>query len=148
MPPKSAANRKEDAPGPAAVQVRLDKWLQVARIYKTRSQASEAIDAGHVRMDGSRAKAGRLLKPGDLVDVVKGARRLKLKVLGLAEKPLPAAEARKLVEIQEEHETLDGLSEEQRDYVRLMRQMDRASQASRKGRPTKKDRRELGRGRS
>lgn len=134
------------APG-AGVQVRLDKWLQVARIFKTRSQASESIDAGHVRMDGSRAKAGRLLKVGDRVEVVKGPRRLQLTVLGLAEKPLPAAEARLLVEILEEHETMDGLTDEQKDYVRLMRQMDRASQASRKGRPTKKDRRELGRGR-
>jgi ribosome-associated heat shock protein Hsp15 len=144
-----AERQKPGDSGGTTLQVRLDKWLQVARIYKTRSQASEAIDAGHVRMDGARAKAGRTLRIGDRIEVVKGSRRLQLQVLGLAEKPMPAAEARKLVEIREEHETLDGLSPEQREVARLMRQMDRAAQASRRGqgRPTKRERRDLDKGR-
>jgi len=128
-------------------EVRVDKWLQVARIFKTRSQASEAIDAGHVKMGGGRVKAGHILKLGEVLEVSKGARRLWLTVKAVAERPLPPAEARELYELREEVERLDSLTEEQRETVKLMRLMDRAAQASRKGqgRPTKKDRRDLGR---
>ena len=130
-----------------AAEVRLDKWLQIARIFKTRTQASDAIAAGHVRMDGKRAKAGRVLKLGDVIEVVKGSRRFTLKVKGLAERSIPAAEARELYHMQEEHQQLSGLDDEQREYIRMMNQMSRAQAASRKGRPTKKERRDIDRAR-
>jgi ribosome-associated heat shock protein Hsp15 len=125
----------------------VDKWLQVARIFKTRSQAGEAIDAGHVKLDGSRVKAGHIVKRGETLEVIKASRRLWLTVLGVAERPLPPPEARALYELREEVERLEGFSDEQRETLRVMRAMDRAAQASRKGlgRPTKKDRRDLGR---
>jgi len=128
-------------------QVRVDKWLQVARIYKTRSQAGEAIDAGHVKLAGARVKAGHILRRGEVLEVSKGARRLFLTVLGLAERPIAAELARGLYSVREEADQLDALTPEQRETVRLMRQMDRAAQASRRGqgRPTKKERRDLGR---
>ncbi len=129
-------------------EVRLDKWLQIARIYKTRTQATDAITAGHVRMDGKRAKAGRVLKLEDQIEVAKGSRRFTLTVKGLAERSIPAAEARELYHMVEEQQQLSGLDEEQRDYVRMMNQMARAQAASRKGRPTKKERRDLDRART
>ena len=57
--------------------VRLDVWLDVACIAKTRSQAKELCDGGKVDVGGERAKAHRLVRPGDriLVTVAPGLRR-------------------------------------------------------------------------
>ncbi len=139
--------RKQEPKAADPPEVRLDKWLQVARIFKTRSQAGEAIDGGRVKMDGRPAKAGRIMHPGDRIEVSKGNRKLVLEVRGLAPRPIPAAEARELYVLHEEHETLDHLDEQQREYVRMMHQLDRVQQASRSGRPTKKERREITRAR-
>jgi ribosome-associated heat shock protein Hsp15 len=128
---------------PTTEDVRLDKWLQVARIFKTRSQSGEAIDAGHVKMDGSRAKAGRVLKIGDEIEVQKGARKLLIKVLKIAAKPIAKELARELFEATEEVDRLDSLSAEDREQLKMMQSMDRAHQAARKGRPTKRERRDI-----
>ena len=44
-------------------RVRIDKWLWAARFYRTRSLAAEAIEAGHVRVDGERVKPAHPLRP-------------------------------------------------------------------------------------
>jgi len=145
-----APNRPAGGDARPEPQVRVDKWLQVARIFKTRTQAGEAVDAGHVKLGGARVKAGHIVRPGEELEVTKGARRLWLTVRAVAERPLPPPEARALYDLREEHERLDGLTDEQRETLRVMRLMDSAAQAARKGqgRPTKKDRRDLGRSRS
>ena len=53
--------------GLQSVRVRLDKWLWAARFYKTRALAVEAINGGHVRLNGQRAKPGAQLQIGDPV---------------------------------------------------------------------------------
>lgn len=138
--------QNDDRDGRGTQEVRLDKWLQVARIYKTRTQSAEAIAAGHVKMDGQNAKASRVLKPGDQLEVRKGSRRLYLTVVALEAKPVAKELARELYTVREEHENLDGLTDEQREHIRLMRAMDRVQEASRRGlgRPTKKERRDIG----
>jgi ribosome-associated heat shock protein Hsp15 len=47
------------------VPVRVDSWLWAVRIYKTRSAATTACRAGHVRVNGERVKASQSVKPGD-----------------------------------------------------------------------------------
>ncbi|MFD5215286.1 RNA-binding S4 domain-containing protein [Microbacterium sp. NPDC058345] len=49
--------------------VRVDSWLWAVRIYKTRSAATTACRAGHVRVNGERTKAAQTVKPGDEVRV-------------------------------------------------------------------------------
>ena len=49
--------------------VRVDSWLWSIRIYKTRSAATTACRAGHVRVNGERTKAAQTVKPGDEVRV-------------------------------------------------------------------------------
>ncbi len=51
------------------VSVRLDVWLDVACIAKTRSQAKELCDGGKVEVGGTRAKAHRMVRPGDRIGV-------------------------------------------------------------------------------
>jgi ribosome-associated heat shock protein Hsp15 len=45
--------------------VRVDAWLWAVRVYKTRSAATSACRAGHVRVNGERAKAAQPVRPGD-----------------------------------------------------------------------------------
>ena len=78
--------------------VRVDKWLWAARMFKTRSQATKACDAGHVSIDGAGAKASRPVKPGVTVNVLAPGGRRILFVLALGDKRGPASVAQTLYE--------------------------------------------------
>lgn len=77
-------------------EVRIDKWLWAARCFKTRSLATKACDAGHVKLNGSSAKASKAVRAGDrVVALTPGGERV-LEVVGIADKRGPAAAARTL----------------------------------------------------
>ncbi|HVS65877.1 MAG TPA: S4 domain-containing protein [Thermoanaerobaculia bacterium] len=79
-----------------AESVRLDRWLHVARAFKTRSQASRACALGRVRVNGARVKAHRALRIGDRVEIeLRDWKRL-LVVRKLADRPVPKALALEL----------------------------------------------------
>jgi len=80
--------------------VRVDKWLWAARCFKTRSQSTQACDAGHVRINKATAKASRPVKIGDLVDVITNGGARVLKVEGLALRRGSAEVAAKLFDDQ------------------------------------------------
>lgn len=63
---------------------RLDKWLWCARFYATRSLAQTAIRAGHVAINGQRAKPSRMLAVGDRLTVLKSPYTFEVEVLGSA----------------------------------------------------------------
>lgn len=65
--------------------MRLDKFLKVSRIIKRRTVANEACDSSYVSVNGAPAKASRILKIGDIVEVAFGNRTLKFRVLNLVE---------------------------------------------------------------
>lgn len=65
--------------------VRVDKWLRAARFFKTRSLATAAIDAGHVRVNGERVKPARDLRTGDSVRVHNAGGEFAVTVLVLSE---------------------------------------------------------------
>ncbi|MCB1049076.1 MAG: hypothetical protein H6510_00630 [Acidobacteria bacterium] len=123
---------------PEPTSVRLDRYLFSIRYYKSRAQAVEAIDGGKVKVNGEPAKAHKLVKLGDLIQLKRDGRKHELKVLRLLDKRLSAKDVEGAYEL-----TLDpDLSEEARSLVELARRM--AAQVPKpKGRPTKKDRREL-----
>jgi ribosome-associated heat shock protein Hsp15 len=79
-------------------RVRVDVWLVAARFFKTRGLAAEAIDAGRVSVNGDRAKPSRVVKPGDTLAVRRPPYEHVVKVLGVADRRGPAAEAQKLYE--------------------------------------------------
>jgi ribosome-associated heat shock protein Hsp15 len=76
--------------------VRIDKWLWAARMYKTRSVASDACDAGHVKLNGSSTKPSKTVKKGDRVEANTPGGRKILEVVALAEKRGPASFAQQL----------------------------------------------------
>ena len=78
------------------IEVRIDKWLWAARCFKTRSQASAACAAGHVKMEGTSVKAAKPVRSGDRVEVrTPGGLRI-LEVVALADRRGTATEARVL----------------------------------------------------
>ncbi len=58
--------------------MRLDKYLKVSRIIKRRTVANEACDGGRVSINGRTAKAGAEVKPGDVIEIGFGERRLRV----------------------------------------------------------------------
>jgi ribosome-associated heat shock protein Hsp15 len=69
---------------------RADKWLHHVRAFKTRSLATLACTRGQVTLDGQPVKAARDLRPGDVIEVLRGDLKLRLKVLGFAPQRLGA----------------------------------------------------------
>jgi len=120
-------------------RVRLDKWLWAARFFKTRSMATEAVAGGKVEVNGERAKPAKAIKPGDEVRLRAGPYEHVLIVHALADRRGPASVAQTLYE-----ET--QASRDARE--RLAAQLKMAPPTfvyEEKGRPTKKDRRDLSR---
>jgi len=76
----------------------VDRWLYAARIFKSRTQASEACAGGRVRLNGDRIKSHQALRVGDEVLVQKPRALRILEVCALAEKRLSPPQARELYE--------------------------------------------------
>jgi ribosome-associated heat shock protein Hsp15 len=121
---------------PAEEKVRLDKWLWAARFFKTRSLAARAISGGKVQLNGRRAKRSAMLRSGDQVRVRKGPLEFQLVVVKLSEQRSSATEAAKLYE-----ETAESVMA--RENLRSQRKAAPTFSYRDKGRPTKKERREL-----
>ena len=78
--------------------VRLDKWLWAARLYKTRSLATVAINGGKVHVNGARVKPSRDARLGDLISLTRGDDPMELTVRRLSDKRGKAADAQALYE--------------------------------------------------
>jgi ribosome-associated heat shock protein Hsp15 len=113
--------------------MRLDKWLWAARFYKTRTVAAEAIDAGHISVNGERAKPAKALKAGDSVVVRRAPFEHAVTVKALSDKRGSAAIAATLFD-----ETQESLARR----THIAAQMKAMPQPRFKGRPTKKTRRD------
>lgn len=66
-------------------EVRLDKWLWAARFFKTRMLAKEAIESGHVRYEGERAKVAKDVAIGAILDIKQGFDAIQIEVLALSD---------------------------------------------------------------
>lgn len=76
--------------------MRLDKWLWAARFYRNRSLAVDAINGGHVHLNGQRVKPSKTVRAGDQLTIRRGEYRWQITVEGLATRRGPASEARLL----------------------------------------------------
>ena len=114
--------------------VRLDKWLWAARFFKTRQIAIDAIGAGHIDLNGERAKPAKAVMPGDRIAVRKPPYTFALLVRSVSEKRAAAPIARLLYE-----ETADSIVTREK----LQAELRDMPAPIFKGRPTKRDRRTL-----
>ena len=130
-------NRRPRETEPEDERIRLDKWLWAARFFKTRALAAEAIAGGKVEVNEADVKRARPVNVGDTVRVRLGPYEHVVVVKGLSGRRGPAAEAALLYE-----ETAE--SRERRERVAWQLKHASALFHHEKGRPTKRDRREIG----
>jgi ribosome-associated heat shock protein Hsp15 len=114
--------------------MRIDRWLWVARLAKTRPLAADAVRGGRVHVNGKAAKPSREVRIGDELKITTGPIPRTVVVRDLAERRGPASEAALLYD-----ETTESLAAGQRhaEDRRLMA----ASRPVGGGRPTKRERR-------
>ena len=119
--------------------VRLDVWLDVACLFKSRSQAQAACALGRVEVNGDRGKPHRLIRPGDRIRIALPAGRWRVvEVVGVADRHVARAEARELF--------IDHTPPPTREEIEL-RRLQRLGAPLRRpagaGAPKKKERRDL-----
>lgn len=118
--------------------IRMDKWLWAARFFKTRSLAAKACELGRIQSNGQSVKASREVRVGDLLQVTTDGGDFQVKVLLLSDVRGPAAVAHTLYrETEASQELRLKLAEERKVSLHF--------EASREGKPSKRDRRELNR---
>jgi ribosome-associated heat shock protein Hsp15 len=119
-------------------RVRIDKWLWAARFFKTRSLAARACEFGKIECNGQPAKASRELRIGDMLHVKNESGEFQVEVLVLSEMRGAAAVAQTLYrETDASRELRLKLAEERKAMPHF--------EATREGKPSKRDRREIAR---
>ena len=119
-------------------RVRMDKWLWAARFFKTRTLAARACELGRIESNGQQAKPSREVRAGDLLQVKNDSGEFQVEVLILSEMRGPAVVAQTLYRETEE-------SRELRLKLAAERKAMPQPEAWREGKPSKRDRREIGR---
>ena len=117
-------------------KVRLDKWLWAARFFKTRALAAEAVEGGKVQLNGDRPKRARPLQVGDELRIRLGPYEHIVTVRALSDRRGPATQAAALYQETE-------ASRSARDAIAIQLKSLHSLFGPQKGRPTKKDRREI-----
>ncbi len=118
-----------------ADSTRIDKYIWAIRLFKTRSEATEACNGNKVQLNGVAAKPSKTVKAGDSISVRKGAVQYSYKVLRIAENRMGAQLVPEFAENLTPQSELDKLHA---PHETFFVKRDRGS-----GRPTKKDRREM-----
>ncbi|TCL10062.1 heat shock protein Hsp15 [Shimia isoporae] len=116
------------APSATPTKMRVDKWLWQARFFKTRSLSAKVVTGGHLRVNGTKiSKASHNVAEGDVLTFPQARQIRVIKVLAMGERRGPASEAQTLYE----------------DLTPKEDPVPRGPGSDGKGRPTKRDRRNL-----
>jgi ribosome-associated heat shock protein Hsp15 len=116
--------------------VRIDKWLWAARLYKTRSLATDAVLGGRVKLNGARAKPAKEVRLDDTIEATTGTVQRTVVVTGISAKRGPASVAATLYD-----ETPESVAKREQQVAE--RRLARPLGADLGARPTKLDRRRL-----
>ncbi|MDD4929336.1 MAG: RNA-binding S4 domain-containing protein [Gallionella sp.] len=119
---------------PGNDKLRIDKWLWAARFYKTRSLAADAVDARKVMVNAGWVKPARTIGAGDILEIRAGQVRFEVEVLAISDKRGPAPAAQKLY-----RESDESIGRREAIAAQLKLQPEFFT----RGRPTKRDRREI-----
>jgi ribosome-associated heat shock protein Hsp15 len=116
--------------------LRIDRWLWFTRFYKTRGLASAAVNGGHVKVNGERAKPGSKIQEGDVIEIVRGQLPFRLEAGPLPTRRGPASEA-KLCYVE------DDATQQKRQAIIDAIRRDRQQMPRTRGRPDKHTQRKL-----
>jgi ribosome-associated heat shock protein Hsp15 len=117
--------------------MRLDKWLWTVRLFKTRSQATEACKGGKIKMSGVNAKPSKEIKVGEQIDIVQNGIRKTVQVKQLSKNRVGAKLVPELME--------DLTPPEELEKLEMARKINYERRQKGLGRPSKKDRRNIDR---
>jgi ribosome-associated heat shock protein Hsp15 len=118
---------------------RLDIWLDVVCLFKTRSEAQRAIKGGKIDVNGQAARPHRVVKPGDVIEITRTlGRRQRVIVRGATEQHVPKAQARLLYE-----DVTPPPSAEEQAMLDLMRLAGPRRRSSAAGAPDRREKRRL-----
>ena len=119
--------------------LRVDIWLDVACLFKTRSEAQRAIKGGKVDVNGQVARPHREVKAGDVIEITRPlGRRQRLVVRGTTDKHIPKAEARRLYD-----DTTPPPSKEEQALIDLIKLAGPRRHRAALGAPDRRERRRL-----
>lgn len=129
---KNAASTSEKS------SIRLDKWLWAARFFKTRSLATDAIKGGRVHVNGARVKPGKAAEIGQIIRINKSPQQFEVEIIKLSDKRGNFSIAQMLYQ-----ETEESIA--RREHEATLRKLANQGVMSNsfKGRPTKRDRRQI-----
>lgn len=116
--------------------LRLDRWLWFTRFYRTRTAAGDAVQGGHVRLNGERARAAMLVRIGDEIKLVRQQLTHEFTVVDIPSRRGPANEAQACFE-----EAPDNIERREQRISELKR--DRLQMPMTRGKPDKHTRRKL-----
>ncbi len=116
-------------------QIRLDKFLWVVRLFKTRSQAAEDCKKGRVLVNGMPVKSSRLIKIGDEISIKETPVYRMFRVIGISDKRMAAKLTPAFI--------IDITPADQLELLELTRLANKLNRQRGLGRPTKRDRRDL-----
>lgn len=119
------------------VEVRIDKWLWAARVFKTRGLATEACRAGHVKLEGVPVKPARPAHPGEIYVVHTAALTRTVRVVGLSEKRVGPGKVETLLQDLTPPEEIEKRRRSAAEQV--------LARPKGSGRPTKRERRQMDR---
>jgi ribosome-associated heat shock protein Hsp15 len=121
--------------------MRIDKWLKIARFYKQRVKAADAVENAKVKVNGNRVKPSKFIKIGDDLTVKKESKYTNYKILGISQRSISAELAKEL------YQELDKPKEskESSELAQIIEKQNEKDQkeARIKGKPNKKERRIL-----
>ena len=121
--------------------MRIDKWLKIARFYKHRETAADAVDSGKVKVNGKRVKPAKMIKIGDILTVKKNSQYRNYTIKGISLRSISADLARELYEMEQVERPVGEKSEIMKIIEKQDEQFRREQRG--KGRPTKRERRIL-----
>jgi ribosome-associated heat shock protein Hsp15 len=116
--------------------VRIDKWLWAARLYKTRTLAADAVNGGHVHVNGQRCKASRLVQIGEVLKITKAGHIYTIEIDAISDRRGPAIEAQRLY-------TETEASLQARELDGMQRKLNAMANPRPSSRPDKRQRRQL-----
>ena len=121
------------------LSMRIDRWLKIARIFKTRTDAADAVDGGAVKINGERAKPAKMVKAGDELTVRQGSHYRTLKIKVITEKQVKASLAKEYYE----EEKAPGVTPEMEEMIKILEKQAKQDKQKHRGKLDKKERRAI-----
>jgi ribosome-associated heat shock protein Hsp15 len=118
-------------------QVRIDKWLWAARFYKTRTLAANAVTNGRIKLNGARIKPSKQIKLNDKLIIQSAPFSWDIQVTSLADRRVSAVLAKTLYEESTESQSARA------ELIELLKLEKKQNIPVQKGRPTKRDRKQI-----